>query len=78
MRDHGLETKDIENIDSTIFCIPSEIVSKIFEHLKANGEKLLVDGKINENFFKYLEIQRKEKEHEKNPNGPPPLPLRRR
>ncbi len=75
LRSNGMEDSNILSVDSAIFCIPYDVFSRIMEKMHHNGESLLIDNQLNENIFKYLDVERLEKGYEQN--GPPPLPIRR-
>lgn len=78
LKSNGLDINNIQESYSNIFCVPSNLVKDICAIMNEKGEQLIVNNQINEVFFKYLEAKRVIDAKEKNPDSPPPLPLRHR
>ena len=71
--DNGFNDSMIENLDSTIFCIPYEIVSAIINVMKEKNISFIDNGNINSMFYNILESIRSRDITGVNENKPLPL-----
>ena len=68
----GLDESNIDKFDSTIFCIPHEIVDSIFKFMNEKNMQIIVDGDVSSKFYSILEFMRK---NDKKDNVNTPMPI---
>ena len=69
----GLDIGNLDKLDSTIFCIPYEIVDSIFKFMNEKNMQIITDGDVSSKFYSILEFMRKNNNKDININIPLPL-----
>lgn len=72
----GLDENNINQLDSTIFCIPYEIVDSIFKLMNEKNMQVITDGDVSSKFYSILEFVRKSNNKDINSNILPLIHLR--
>lgn len=70
---NGFDESMLASLDSTIFCIPYEIVQSVANFMKEKNIPLIVNGNISSQFYLIIERMRSKVTEEGNINRPVPL-----
>lgn len=59
LQDNGLDLNNLRGLDTTILCMPPELVRAIVKSLEINGEKLIINNNVNPSIYNAIEALKK-------------------